>query len=508
MFRRLVVTAAIAALVIGSAPRPAAQSASTTAAMPLTVDAIMRGPALVGYPPSDLRWSSDGRELYFEWRMPGEDEAATWMVGRQGGAPHRLSDEERRRAPLANGWWDGPRRRIVGLDRGDVVVIDTTTKTRIDLTRTSAAESAPRWARGGTHVTFVRDNQVFVVPVTEVGGGALVQLVDAAPRPEPATLTDSQRTARREEQELIEWVEQAAARRARQEARDRATAPLRIDLPSASASSMRCSGPTTATCGWPSPTAARSRAPHKCRGSSRSRPTPNRSPLEPRSATRRRAGDCSPSTWPVAMPCGPAWTAPRSRAGAAAAAAVRGVAGSAAAGGRCRTAAAGREVRWTSLVPSPDGRRLVASVRSADNTDRWLVRVDPATGRSTVLDHVHDDAWVRDVGQNGSYGGGIGWLPDSRRLWFLAEHDGWMQLSTVDAAAETPARVAITSGRFEIDAVQVTPDGRQFLLQSSEVHPGERQVYVVSVDGGARTRLTTATGGHVVEVSPDGAMLA
>jgi dipeptidyl aminopeptidase/acylaminoacyl peptidase len=136
-----------------------------------------------------------------------------------------------------------------------------------------------------------------------------------------------------------------------------------------------------------------------------------------------------------------------------------------------------------------------------------LVRVNPESGASTVLDHVHDDAWVRDVGQNGSYGGGIGWLPDNRRLWFLAEHDGWMQLSTVDVIAEAPQRAPITTGQFEIDAVQVTPDGQHFLVQSTEAHPGERQVYSVPVSGGARTRLTPWTGAHAVEVSPDGAVL-
>jgi len=50
--------------------------------LPLTVDRIMRGPALVGDPPSDLRRSGDSRELYFEWRMPNEDEPATWVVWR------------------------------------------------------------------------------------------------------------------------------------------------------------------------------------------------------------------------------------------------------------------------------------------------------------------------------------------------------------------------------------------------------------------------------------------
>ena len=55
----------------------------------------------------------------------GEDEAVTWVVGRDGGAPRRLTDNERRNAPLANGQWDATRRRILGVDRGDIVVIDT-----------------------------------------------------------------------------------------------------------------------------------------------------------------------------------------------------------------------------------------------------------------------------------------------------------------------------------------------------------------------------------------------
>ena len=43
----------------------AAQPPAAPARFALTVDSIMRGPALVGYPPSDLRWSGDSKELYF-----------------------------------------------------------------------------------------------------------------------------------------------------------------------------------------------------------------------------------------------------------------------------------------------------------------------------------------------------------------------------------------------------------------------------------------------------------
>jgi hypothetical protein len=208
----------------------AQQSPPPATRFALTVDSIMRGPALVGYPPSDVRWSGDSKELYFEWRMPNEDEAATWVVGRDGGAPRRLSDDERRSAPLTNGVWDAQRKRILGVDRGDIVVIDTVARTRREITRTTGNEGSPRWARGGSHVTFVRDNNLFVVPVEGSTSGTIVQLTDVSARRSDARPTDSQRVLKEEEQKLLDWVEQEAARRKRREARDRAHALPKFEL--------------------------------------------------------------------------------------------------------------------------------------------------------------------------------------------------------------------------------------------------------------------------------------
>ena len=61
----------------------------------------MRGPGLVGYPPSALRWSGDSERLYFEWRPRGEDEPATWEVARAclGAAPRSPRCEVVRAAP-------------------------------------------------------------------------------------------------------------------------------------------------------------------------------------------------------------------------------------------------------------------------------------------------------------------------------------------------------------------------------------------------------------------------
>ena len=85
---RVVVSAALAAAIttaVGAqAPAPKGET------FQLTVDSIMRGPDLVGYPPEGLRWSADSAKLYFEWRKPGQDEASLmWLVGM---AAHRRVD--------------------------------------------------------------------------------------------------------------------------------------------------------------------------------------------------------------------------------------------------------------------------------------------------------------------------------------------------------------------------------------------------------------------------------
>ena len=143
-----------------------------------------------------------------------------------------------------------------------------------------------------------------------------------------------------------------------------------------------------------------------------------------------------------------------------------------------------------------------------DNTDRWLVTVDPVSGNTRVLDVITDKAWVREIGPANNVSGGLGWLPDNRRIWYLAEHDGWMHLYTVDTAAAKPERKQLTSGRFEVDTAQLSPNGSRFYVQSTEQHPGERHLYAMSVDGGPRTKITTDAGSFAGEVSPDDSTFA
>ncbi len=493
---------------------PAGQSSQSSQAesapFKLTVDAIMQGPKLVGYPPSGLRWSGDSQRLYFEQRLPGEDEAATWVVGRNGGTPRRLSDEERKLAPPVNGMWDKARRRVLGVQEGDIVLIDTVNQTRRFLTKTVAPEANPRWTRNETAVTFTRDNALFLMPLAGDGDG-LVQLTDAGPKKQEPKLTDSQKFVKTEEEALIDYVKEQARKEKKKEDKTRREELPRLELTERqSAFDLLLAHDEAYAYALVidrAQGAKRAEVPNYVSVSGYTEEINSRPKVGDVQDTRRIAIlnlKTKKQVWASLNADGasqPAPTTTEPKQGGP----------SSFEGGETQAAApaekkSGRELRWSMPVLSRDGKHVVASVRSSDNKDWWLVALDPDTGKTRVLDHVHDEAWVRS---GGDFGGGLsGWLPDNQHYWFIAEHDGWMHLYTVDAVSESAAGpTQLTSGKFEITSVDLSPDEKEFYLTSTEAHPGERHLYRMALTGGARTKITSAVGASQTEASPDGQML-
>src|SRR4030095_9901986 len=219
---------AIAAALLFTCPvlitgqQAAARKATAPAAsFDLTVDSIMRGPDLVGWPPTGLRWSADSQKLFFEWRKPGEKEASTYVVGRDGGALRKLPDDEAKAAPPPNGRWDKAHRRILFVDGGDIVLVDSGKESRRQITRTTGSESNPRWARHDTHVTYVRDGNLFIVPIDSSDSGIVTQLTDVAPKKSDPRLTESQKFLRDEEEKLIDYVRTQKEQKKKDEEKDK-----------------------------------------------------------------------------------------------------------------------------------------------------------------------------------------------------------------------------------------------------------------------------------------------
>ncbi|HEX7721549.1 MAG TPA: prolyl oligopeptidase family serine peptidase, partial [Pyrinomonadaceae bacterium] len=160
-----------------------------------------------------------------------------------------------------------------------------------------------------------------------------------------------------------------------------------------------------------------------------------------------------------------------------------------------------RDVQLAQLQWSEDGKNAVLMARAADNKDRWVMLLDPATGKTKVLATVHDDAWV-----DGPGAGTLGWLPDNTHVYFESERDGFAHLYSVSITGGEPAQ--LTSGSFEVSDVRLSADKTKFYFTSSEGGPFERHYYSMSASGGARTRITGLSGNNQVDISPDETMIA
>src|SRR5262249_40112597 len=79
---------------------------------------------------------------------------------------------------------------------------------------------------------------------------------------------------------------------------------------------------------------------------------------------------------------------------------------------------------------------------------------------------------------------------------------------TLDPAADRPSARQLTQGKWEIESLATSADKKTFYITSTEVHPGERHIYAMPIEGGARTRLTSMTGGSAGEASPDDSTFA
>jgi len=466
----LVVTTGAVHLAGAAAPP---RAAARPAGFPLTVDSIMRGPKLVGYPPTGLRWSGDSARLYFEWRRPSDDEASTWVVAREGGQPRQLSDDERREAPPVGGVWDAAHRRVLFVDEGDIVLVDSVAGTRRNITRTTGDEANPRWASHETAVTFTRENNLFLVPLAT---GEIEQLTDIAPRKHEPRETDSQKYLKAEEQKLIEHTRVEEEKKKKAEAKKKARALPRLELAERqSAVDLQLS---------PDLTRAFIVVVERAESARRAE-VPNyitESAYVEDIAGRTKVGDAQDTRTLGIMNLKTGKTVW----------AASGFAG------------AKRAVAWAMPVVNDTGSIVMAHVRAQDNKDRWLVALDPETGAARVVDALHDDAWVREAGGFGPQAqGSFGWMADGRHLWFLSERDGWMHLYTVDASADHAEARQLTSGTWEIESAALSPDRQKFYLTTTEAAPGERQIYAMAADGGTRTRLTTMTGAYAGVMSPD-----
>ncbi len=166
-----------------------------------------------------------------------------------------------------------------------------------------------------------------------------------------------------------------------------------------------------------------------------------------------------------------------------------------------------RDVIISRAYFSDNGAYAIVNVRSKDNKDRWIAKLDLTTGSLTTLDRQRDDAWIAGPGIGWSMGGGtLGWLPDNKHIYFQSEATGYSHLYVLDVTTGT--KKALTTGNYEVFNPFLSKDKKYWYMTTSEVHSGERHFYKMPVMGGVKQQLTSLTGNNDVSLSPDEKHLA
>ena len=442
---------------------------------------IMRGPELYGREPQNVRWSADGRTIYFMWNEPGtrwSEPLKRYRVRAVPGAtPERLTEAQTDSVgPLfSDGSLSRDRARKVVSYEGDLYLIDMRAGTSKRLTQTVGAESQPTITADGSGAYYVRDNNVYFVDLAQ---GFVRQVTDVRSGTEPrdSTFAGQRGVLRTQQRELFDALRERArldsiARATRREHEARQPKPLYLAAnerigqlsisPTGSALLIQTFVPAQASLATDVPNYV------------------TVSGYTEQLRVRTKVGDEQSSGRIALMPL------------------------------------PSGDVKWLRVIPDDTLRApaqaftvgwnqagtaaiLVATAR--DYKSRYIHRVDH-TGALTTIDVLRDTAWVLSgCGGTNACGTMAGWL-EGDRVWFTSEADGYAHLYS--ASSDGSDRRQLTSGKWEVLGVDLSNDRKTFYLTTSERSPFDAQLHRMAVTGGARERLTTQPGSHDVTLSPD-----
>lgn len=504
----------------------------------LTLEQIMADPDWIGNPPEDPYWSDDGRSIYYLRERDGvgnNNPKDLFRVDLATGKAARVEPAERGKAD-APGRRSLDRKKKVWAREGDVFVKDLTTGAVRQITRTPAEESDPFFLADGKRIGFYRDKQPFVY---DLASGLLSQAADLRLEKDPAK-EDEPALLAEQQTRLFDVVRQRQEKEKRQREEERADQqadPTRPPLPwyfgkdvTLEAVSLSPSGDWLAVV----------TAPKQGEGDLKPAKMPNyvaaSGNVEVREV-RAKVGTEKPVPhslvlldlrkherhdldWAVLPGVKDDPLKALREAAEAKKAAEKKLKeeekkkteGAAATGGeeKKKEEAAKTEeekpkepeirpLEVTDLFWSDDGRQLAVEARARDNKDRWIATFDAGHPESIELTPRHrltDPAWI-----NWDFNG-FGWLRDNETLWLLSEESGFSQLYLVSTrTGET--RPLSPQGKYEVDSIVPSWDGRSIYYRANQEHPGQYDVWRIEVATAKAEKLSRVGGLTDFQLSPD-----
>lgn len=452
----------------------------------LTIELMMQGPGLVGTSPSRVRWSADGKTVYFHWNNPAKldslnaidplkaydnyvsigEEASWYALDVASQAITKLDDDVAdMTAPLESAW-NHARTRAAEIRGGDLYLVDRWQEQTRQVTQTLEREHDVQISYEGDVVYFVSGDNLFAL---DWDGGPIRQLTNLKLSAKPSEKEPSE-----QRQFLIDQQKELFTDFGRDKPEPRKKHPEAVYLGE----------------GWSIRDIMVSASGHYA-AVELSKEGGGREPLVPHFVTesgymetrkaRTKVGDLRDESHVALV-----------------------------------------DLRGDSLIEieidpgiahdvrgwSPVGDVLLTRGIPADFKVRYFYAIDPAgkdaNGKVVprVLDEYGDEAWV---GGPGFYRTGA-WLQDGSGIFFVSEEDGFSHLYTV--TLDGTRHEKLTEGGWEVYSAEQSSDGALWYLITNEGEVGSHRLWVMNADGSNRRLLTADVGEYSAEYDPDGTCVA
>jgi len=463
---------------------------------PLKIKDIMKGDEFVGPRPSSPHWSADGGTLYFEWNPNGALSDSLYAHSLANGQTQKVGFLEAHALPSPRIEFNGERTQGVYAKNGDLFLLDPLTNSTTQITKTGDRESSPHFSHNGKRIAYTLDGELLT---WEIATGITEQLTRFVKNRDREPKRDSKDEWLYQDQlELFDVLRQRKAKKdagEKIEEKLEALQPLELETDGKSVMGLQVD-PSGRFVSYLLVERSRPKGtivPHFVTDSGYTEDQNTRSKVgdEPTQYEMFLYDRSTRKNYPVVLDnlegldYVPEYTKDypdleyenKDRIGYV-----------------------------SGPIWNEDGTKALLDIQANDYKDRWIVLLDPESGKVEQLDRQHDQAWVAGPGIGGYRGGSLGWMPNGREIWFQSEKTGYSHLYTMDIRSKRAK--ALTSGNFEVYDPFISKDKNRWYLTANRDHPGDRQFYTMSLGGGKMQQLTDRVGRNDVVLSPDESKMA
>lgn len=473
--------------------------AFTQPSVELTVENIMRDPKWIGSSPSDVQWSADGKVLYFNWNPDKAPADSLYFITVEKRTPQKVqADQQGSIVYFRDAIFNSKRTAYVYVKNDDLFFADNKTGKSKRITQTAAKESAPRFSFNDTRIVYLQNDNLFS---WDMISGEIIQLTNFITTEDPQTDEKRKKLNRQEEWLENDQLQLMEVLKKRKENKETTDAYVKKVSPSESPRAIYVGNKKIQDLQISSNGRYISYVLFKEAAGSKKT-------IIPDYVTRSGFTEDINSRTKVGGSLGSAELFVFDRANDT----IIPVSSESLPGIRDvpdyfkeypellrkkQHENALRDVSFSRISWAPDGDYAVVDIRARDNKDRWLMKLYGTTGRMTLIDRQHDDAWIGGPGISNS---SSGWI-NKNQFWFQSEVTGFSHIYVADIASGQ--KTARSAGQYEVQYCQLSADKKYFFIITNEVHPGEQQWYRLPVAGGKAVRITMMTGANQVILAPD-----